>query len=145
MRVKCLDDKLIVYQKDATTSNLEELCRNIINKLKKYYNIDLKGFYNVNIFEDKDYGVVIEFILEDIDFYYDYSKVDLHIIKKEVTFLYQATDLLNLSSNYGYYYHNQYYIKVKDMELSDWDFGELVYQNTDEIITNGKIIKCKFA
>ena len=142
MKVDSIDNKIIIYLRDINSSDLEELCRDVINKLNDYYNIELKGFYDVIIYIDSKYGSVLEFILEDLDLYYDYSKVDLHIIKKDVNFLYQVDDILDLNIDKFYLYHNKYYIPLDNLTLRNIEFGRIIYQNTNQIIRNGSLM-CK--
>ncbi len=140
MRVDNIDEKLIVFLKGIIDDDLEHLCRKTINKLKKYYDIELKGFYNVNIFIDNNYGTILEFSLEDLDLYYDYSKVDLHIIKKEIIFLYQVDDILDFKAKSFYFYKDKYYIPLDSINLKETEFVKLIYNNTNEIINDGHLI-----
>ncbi len=141
MRVDSVDKKIIVYLKKADTSDVDSLCQNIIAKLKKYYDMTFSGFYEAFIYNDCHYGAVIEFIADDLDLYYDYSKVDLHIIKKDVTFLYQIDDILSLDVKPFYYYQGNYYIDIKQIDINNIEFGKLVYLNTDEILKDGCLIE----
>lgn len=141
MKVDNIDDKIIIYLRDMYSDDLEDLCQNIIEKLKKYYNIQLKGFYEVNMYVDKTYGTVLEFNLEELDLYYDYNDIDLHIIKKDGTFLYQVDDIFDINIDYFYLYNNNFYIPVLGQNNIDCEFGKLIYHHTKEIIDKG--IKCK--
>lgn len=143
MKVDNIDEKLIVYLRDIDSDDLELLCEDVISKLKDYYNIELRGFYDVYIYIDQAYGTIMEFILEELDLYYDYSKVDLHIINKQQTFLYEVNDILDLNVDTFYLYQNKYYIPLEHMALQDFEFGRVVYHDTNDILNSG--IKCKIS
>ncbi len=140
MRVDNIDDQIIVYLTNIINEDLEIICEQVINKLKKYYGIELKGFYEVTIYYDLNYGMVLVFNLEDLDLYYDYSKVDLHIIKKDSTFLLEIKDILDIATDEYYFYNDKYYLSIKDINVNNLEFGKLVY-DTEEILK--KAIVCK--
>ena len=49
--------------------NLEEYFKNLFKILNNYYNIEIKGYYDISIYEDNIYGFIIDIKREDMDFY----------------------------------------------------------------------------
>lgn len=141
MKIDYSHEKIIVYLLSNFDEDLEELCLNVINKLKKYFNIELKGFYDVNIYRDINYGTILEFVLEQSELYIDFTKVDLHISDfSSTSFLYEIEDILDVDVNKFYLYDNKYYISLDDLDIKNTEFGNLIYKDTDDIISKAKLI-----
>ncbi len=140
MRIEYCDNVLIVYLKIKNIDNFEDICRNVIKDIDKYFNIKLRGFYDVTIYADKNYGIVLEFNKEDINAYIDYDKVDIHVKKIDSTFLYEVHDVLNLNIKKFYLYNNRYYVKLNSINNSVIENIRLVYKDTYEVLKKGKII-----
>ena len=142
MKIEYLDNKIIIYTTDKNIDSLEEYFNNIIDELKNIYNINLKGFYHVNAFIDKEYGIVLELNLEDRDLYIDFSKIDLHIIKYDINFLFEIDDIFDIDVNNFILYNNKYYIDVNNISNDNIEFVKLIYKNTDTIRKKG-VLLCK--
>lgn len=140
MKVEYVDNKLIVYLRDIIIDDIEELCQDIIAKLERHFNIILKGFYDVNVYIDQRYGIVLEFIMEELDLYIDFSKVELHLIENNNSFLYEIFDILDVNVKKFYLYDGKYYITLDNVDNSNIEFGRIIYKNTEEIINKGKLI-----
>ena len=140
MKVEYVDNMLIIYLKDIIVDDIEDLCQDIIDKLELYFNIILKGFYDVNVYVDKRYGIVLEFIMEELDLYIDISKVELHFIDNINNFLYEIFDILDVNVKQFYLYNGKYYISLDNVDNSNIEFGRIIYKNTEEIINKGKLI-----
>lgn len=140
MKVEYVDNKLIVYLRDIIIDDIEELCQDIIDKLERHFNIVLKGFYDVNVYIDQRYGIVLEFIMEELDLYIDFSKVELHLIENNNSFLYEIFDILDVNVQKFYLYDGKYYITLDNVDNSNIEFGRIIYKNTEEIINKGKLI-----
>ncbi len=138
MKVECIDNDIIIYLKDISTDNYNELCIDIINKLNKYFNTYLKGFYTVNIYIDKSYGIVMEIKVDDNDLYLDYDTIDLHIITHNSIFLFEVDDILDLDIDKYYTYKDKYYIDIDN--IYNLEFIKVIYKGTKNIIKN---MKCK--
>ena len=155
MKLESKENILIIYLKkqlidtiDFTKKNeLEKYFKELFLKLKEYYNIKINGYYNINVYIDEFYGVVLELQKEELD-YYDYfdNQVDMHILTEEVQFLYLIEDYfiineLNISKLY--YYKDKYYI-LPNIN-TDYNYllenSEVIYKNTKEIIKFGRVIK----
>ena len=141
MKVNIIDDNNIIvflnkfYIQNIDFSNRENIeknFRNIFLKLKYVYGLDIKGYYNIDIYMDELYGAVLEIEHEDIE-YFDYfdSKVDMRInVISDYTFLYKINDILGidketLKKTIVYFFRNQYYLKLKD-EFNNYELGNIL-------------------
>ena len=140
MKVEYVYNKLIVYFREIINDDFEEFCQNIIDRLECNFNIVLKGFYDVNIYIDQRYGIVLEFIMEELDLYIDFSKVELHLIENNTKFLYEIFDILDVNVEKFYLYDGKYYINLDNVDNSNVEFGRVIYKDTEEIINKGKLI-----
>ncbi len=134
-----------LYLKDINLNKkevIEKFLNELTNKLKFYYDITLKGFINVWLYLDKNYGLVIKIEKEELE-YFDYSEaLDMNIKVKEVSFLYELKEVLNktfLNKFIIYKYRDNFYLKPKQ-KLSDIDMGillentKIIYKNVDRIL-----------
>ena len=142
MGIECIDDVIIVYL-NYIDSDIDELCHKVVNILNNHYNLNVKGYYRTDVYVDSNYGIVIEYILEDRNLYIDFSKIDLYIRKIETTFLFKIDDILDIDISNFIIYNGNYYIYSVDISNKNIDFGKLVYKNTEQIINNG-INMCKY-
>ena len=141
MKVNIIDDNNIIvflnkfYIKNIdfnNRENIEKNFRNIFLKLKHVYGLDIKGYYNIDIYMDEIYGAVIEVEHEDIE-YFDYfdNKVDMRVnVISDYTFLYKINDILRIDKEILkkviiYFFRNQYYLKLKD-EFNNYELGNIL-------------------
>lgn len=156
MKVEFVDDNIIVFLNKYITKNLdykdkivlEKELKNIFDKLNNFYNVKIKGYYDIHIYIDDNYGAILELIENEMDFLeYDDNLIDMRIIVTNVEFLYRIEDVINLDKEYNIYlYKDNMYLEILD-EVDDIEEGcilensEVVYKNIDEIKKYGKILK----
>ena len=153
------DNNLIIYinkmyLKDIDFNNnleLEKYFKNILSKLNYYYNITVNGYYELDIYTDPLYGIIIELEKLENDYfdYYD-DEVELHIVIHNTNFLYELEDYFfnfKIKNKLDYYlYKNHIFVKIK-MKLNEYEFGNLLeysninYKDNENIIKYGKLIK----
>ncbi len=136
---------------------LEDYFRALFLKLEERYGIDQSGFYQIYVYKDIYYGVVLEIEEEEIP-YLDYldNEVEMNIhIPKETIFMYQLEDILaldldTLKASDLYFYQNKFYIELKK-EISKknyfqlLEYGELIYgDKTKKIQKLGKLFHSIF-
>ena len=139
MKIKYDNDNIVIYLKGILLKDINALAYDISDKIKKYYNIDLKGFYKVNIYVDNLYGVVLEYIDEARDLYF--NRLELNINKINTKFLYEVEDIFYFKINNIYLYNNKYYI---DNYLENMEISNIVYKNTKNIKERAKKVSfCK--
>ncbi len=87
------EDSFILFFNDLNDINLDnyEEFKKIFLKLKKYYNLNISGFYNVIVYTDK-YSRKILKIDKDNDLDLFYKQVDMNIVIKNENFLYKIND-----------------------------------------------------
>ena len=146
------EDSFILFFSNLNNINLdnyEEEFKKIFLSLKKYYNININGFYNIIVYINNYYGIILKVEKDnDLDVYY--KQVDMHIIiEKDYTFLYKIEDyyfINNLNLFNIYYYNNEFYLEIKE-KIEDKDMynlienSEIIFENIDVIKNKGKMIK----
>ena len=101
MKIETDQSKIIIYlsffDKNEEFDCSEENFKELFLKLKKYYKLDLKGYYKINVYQDKKYGIVLDIVKEDIE-YIDYfnSQVEMKIIFYEEDFLYLLNNVYDI-------------------------------------------------
>lgn len=138
MKTVIKDDKIIVFLNKEKTQNidfndedkLEEYFKTIFSILNKKYNIELNGYYNVDIYKDNNYGIILEIENEQLDYYNYFNQIDMKInISKDNTFLYEIKyeflDNIFLKNTICYKYLDKIYLKVQD-NIDDITFAKLL-------------------
>ncbi|MBR3199527.1 MAG: hypothetical protein IKG27_05905 [Bacilli bacterium] len=121
-------------KKDFTENKIEELIKEII----KNYNINLKGYYNVKIYKDEKYGIIINISKEELE-YLDYfnNEVNLNIEMCKDSFLYKIYDLYSIKNILKKLrirkYNDSFYIEPKD--ITNVEFG-IILENSIIIYGN---------
>ena len=150
MKVDIIDENhLVIYLRKNKVSNInfkdelkiEETLKDLFVRLNNYYDIKIKGYYNVDIYVDKYYGVVFDIGKEELE-YYDYydNQVDMKIIVKKIPFVYQVEDYFNIKLNKFDVYKNcnNIYLlpkkKLTDMEMANLIENAIIIYKSDDII-----------
>ena len=138
MHIDIVDDlNMIIYlQNDriknidfSDKSDLQDYFKDLFVKLKNNYNININGYYYINVYKDKYYGCILEMKKEELDYmeYLD-GQVDMNIvIDTNDTFLYEMNDYFNIDKSLinsvnVYKYNN---IKMgKLLEFSNIIYGD---------------------
>ncbi len=151
MKVEGDSDNLVIYIKHKTNQDklfsdkelLEEYFRSLIYRLKDYYDLDVAGFYDIDVYVDPFYGFVLQLSREDFDYYLSYSQVEMQIEVHPTKFLYQIEDYhdFNLKQFNLYQSNGNFYLEQKE-KLSQLDKLNLCensiikYLDTDKIINH---------
>lgn len=154
MKIDKIDDNQLViylqinkiYDIDFKDSNkLEKFLRKLFLRLNDYYNIKIKGYYNVDVYRDKIYGIVLAINKEDLE-YYDFldNQVDMRIILHQVKFLYEVDDIfdIEIKNYYIYKYLNNIYLmpknKLNKKELAKLLEKSVIVYDSEELIKNSR-------
>ncbi len=161
VKIEALSEKkIILFLIDKNSfdfknmKSLEEEFRKLFLKLKYYHDIHIQGFYNVKVYLDKNFGLVLEIDGEDLD-YLDYldGEIDMRIELIEEEFLYEVKDILNVPKYLRnkmdiYSLEDKYYMKVKE-ELNNIDlsclleYATCIYHNQNPFLLKNKYkIEC---
>ena len=75
-------------------SDIEKYLKKLFKILNNKYNIAVEGFYNITVYIDKYYGIVLHLEKEELD-YYEYYKnqVDMRLITVHTDFMYEVDDI----------------------------------------------------
>lgn len=151
--MKCVfgNDYIIVYIQNSNINeecleDLETYFKEIFSKIREIYQINMNGFYFVNVYIDSIYGVILEIEEEKLEYieYYD-DAVDMKISLHREEFLYKIKDISkveNINNIDIYSYNNEWYIKIKNNKClyQILEFTEIIYKDTKKIIKYGKKI-----
>lgn len=139
MKIERLEDgyKLFiqnVYFKDINWNDKEiviERIKEIINKIKKRYNLKIKGLYRVKVYPSK-VGVFLYILLLDEE---NYSGLDLDlrivIIFNKNIYLKIDDSSFIIDNNLPYMYKDSYYINIDDIDVIDKyiEYGSIVLED----------------
>ena len=137
MKIDYFSDTYIIYLNKYNTINidfsntkvLESDLKDLLLRLKRYYHIDIKGYYNITVYIDDFYGAILK-IEEDND-YYDYFDDSIAIRMKKINtnFLYEIDDLSYIKDYVDKFdisnCNNKVYLRIMD-KLSDKEYLELL-------------------
>lgn len=136
MKVEMLSNTIIVYlldnKKYNEESDIKKILIDVFDNLEKYYNITFTSDYNLELYINRYYGMILE-IKENEDFIYD-DIVNLKLnILRDTLFLYEVDDPLEYINYEIYYYNDKFYVNAKRedinlMENSNLVYGDIVYK-----------------
>lgn len=157
MKIDIIDEnELVIYLKKDNIDNIdlkdeikiEDTLKKLFIRLNDYYDIKIEGYYDVDVYIDKFYGVILDLKKEDLE-YYDYfdNQVDMRIAINKTSFLYKVEDYFNVDlKKYDVYkYLDNIYLlpkkKINSIELAKLMENSIVIYDGDEIIKKGIKIK----
>lgn len=132
--------------------DLEDYFKKLFLKLKRHYDINVSGYYNIEVYIDDNYGLIMKLNKEEIE-YYDYfdNQIDMRISIKNNKFLYSVMDpfIMNdiLHHNIDVYlYKDRYYIDLMDsvdekIMMKVIEFSDILFDDEVDIVRNSKLIK----
>ena len=126
-----MKDKIIL-----SSSCLHNYFKNLFQKLKKDYQIDISGYYSITLYQDNIYGIIMDIKKEFSDYFdcFD-NQVDMKIdINKEYPVLYKLGRHSSLDNNVFsylnlYVYKNEIYGKPKKT-INQYLLGNLIENST---------------
>ena len=131
-----LSDKIIVYlldnKKYNEDSDIKKMLIKVFDNLEKYYDITFTSDYNLDLYINRYYGMILE-IKENEDFIYD-DIVNLKLnVLRDTLFLYEVDDPLEYINYEIYYYNDKFYVNAKRedinlIENSNLVYGDIVYK-----------------
>ena len=136
MKVEMLSDKIIVYlldnKKYNEDSDIKKMLIKVFDNLEKYYDITFTSDYNLDLYINRYYGMILE-ITENEDLIYD-DIVNLKLnVLRDTLFLYEVDDPLEYINYEIYYYNDKFYVNAKRedinlIENSNLVYGDIVYK-----------------
>lgn len=124
---------------------VEEYFKKVFINLKNNYHLDIYGYYNIRVYANKQYGIIIDvFKLSNDYFKMPGNKVDMKImIDSDNKFLYEIVDYFLIESYKNcirniYYKDEKYYLELNDnvdevfylylIEHSNIIFNDVAYE-----------------
>lgn len=131
---------------------LEDYFKELFLKLEDCYEIEMNGFYQIDIYMDSNYGTVVKIEGDDIPYldYFDHSvEMSIHV-NKDHGFLYQVEDVLDLPSEVlekssFYRYQNDFFLQIdSSVSRSSYirllEYSSLVYgEEARKVMNFGKL------
>lgn len=152
LKIDIRDNNLIVFLNKRSIDGidfhdkheLERYFRNLFLVFKDIYNLDVFGSYDINVYIDVHYGVVLEIINVD-DSYFDYCDIiDMNIcISKYKSFLYKLSGVVSDIDCTVYSYKGDLYYELNSIDFLRLGLlienSEIIYGETAHLIKkNGK-------
>lgn len=132
MKVEYYIDKIVIYVIDRKVSddidNIKDLLFDVFNNLVDNYDIDIKNNYNINIYINNAYGVIVEMIKLEEDNINNINSLGLNILFDKL-FLYEMDDPLDYIGGEIYYYDNKYYLNTTKVDAKLIENSKLIYDN----------------
>lgn len=131
MKVESIQNKIIVYLFDEkyNIKNIKNTLENVFNNLNKYYDIKFNNSYNLELYINKNYGMILE-IEENKNEFNEDDVVNIKLnVLRDTLFLYEIDEPLNYLNNEMYYYEDKFYINIKDRNINVFEDSNIVYGN----------------
>lgn len=136
MKIEKKDNNLVVFlnhklapQNIKNKIELEKNFQKIFNKLNDIYSLELNGSYEIDLYENKEYGIILEIKKEELEYFDYYDGIDMHInISKYNDIIYKTNNIMKDTNIYEY--KGEIYIEPINI-----DFNKL-----GQIIENSEII-----
>ena len=93
--------------------NKEENFRNLLDRLKDIYNLDLYGYYRVIVYINDNYGIIVELYKEDDEYIKIFGEsLDLKILfKPESKILYELNSFRKYNiGKYNIYFYSLFFL-----------------------------------
>lgn len=132
------NEKIIVYLKKTAIDNfdltdeekLEQYFKDLFLSLKKRYDLEVNGYYNIDVYADKYYGMILEIENMDADYYRYFSGIDMKInVLKDSSFLYEidfeCLEKIDLRKFICYQENDKIYLQIKDV-VDDIALGSIL-------------------
>lgn len=135
MKVENYIDKTVVYLIDEKEYNKDDIKKTLVkvfNELNKYYDYEFSDSYRLILYQNKNYGMILEIYNNDEKTDEDIVNLKLNILK-DTLFLYEIEDALDFIDSEMYYYDGRFYISTdridfKLLENSTIIYGDEVYK-----------------
>ena len=111
---------VFIYNKKYLDDKIDNIIDIVFKNLKYYYDIEFKESYDIKLYLNKYYGIILE-IKEN-----DNSFKSINILK-DVLFLYEVEDPLDYLDNEIYYYEDKFYINLKEDNIKIFENSDIIY------------------
>lgn len=149
MKIEFIDDKIILYLKEfffkeKDNNKIIDEMKEIFIKLIKYHSIKMQGYYDVEVFENKKYGTILEIIPEDkLLFHPDLIDIKVKFYKNTCIYL-RSRDYFAFKNYKNIYYDKDYYyidINEVDNILPVIEFVDILYKEKENYLRKKNFLK----
>ncbi len=145
------DNDIVLYIKKELINfnyykkeNIENYIKELIIKIKKIYHKKISGSYIVNIYQNKNYGLIIELKKQN------YIELFPDLIDLKLNIFYDSNILLELQDYYLiskykkiYYKDDNFYINIDELTKKDQlylsEFCNYIYGDNEKVIKSNLI------
>ena len=143
MKFEIIDDcKIVVYYSlilddlnTYDTNDIKTFIKYLVVKLRNTYNLDLHGYYHLDVYINKI--IILEFVL--IDEYED--EIDLNIkihFNSDIMVKFDDYFLIDCKK---YFYNDNYYASISDIDLTKCiEFVDFIYKDEAKKVKNNGIL-----
>lgn len=133
------NNKLILFlYKELITCNLknqqalEKYLKEQVINIKKIYKVKIEGCYDVYLYYNRKYGLIIEFIkISSLEYFPDLIDLNIKLIYDSKMFLEVDDYFLIKKYKEVYYFNDKYYLNVDNLLNLDSvilsDFSKIIY------------------
>ena len=111
---------VFIYNSKYLNNKIDNIIDIVLENLKSYYNIDLKESYDIKLYLNKYYGIILEIKEND-------NNIKSINILKNVLFLYEVEDPLDYLDNEIYYYDDDFYVNLKKDNIKIFENSNIIY------------------
>lgn len=132
MKIEYYSDKIVTYlinrHVKLEVEDIKQLLYDVLNNLIENYNIDIRNNYDINIYINDLYGIVVELIKINSDSHDDFNSIGLNIVDEKL-FLYEIDDPLDYIDNEIYYYDDKFYLNIKNIDINLFENVKIIYDD----------------
>ncbi len=127
--------------------NVEQEFKNLFIKLKNIYNLELNGYYEVTVYVNDVYGIIIEMEKDDDEYIKIFGDtLDMKITFKfdcEIFYKIENIDFIKFNNYNLYYCNNELFLSLKNnLKLSYKDYLYLLENSS--IVYGNQLKKLKY-
>ena len=132
MKIEYYSDKIVTYlinrHVKLEVEDIKQLLYDVLNNLIENYNIDIRNNYDINIYINDLYGIVVELVKINSDSHDDFNSIGLNIVDEKL-FLYEIDDPLDYIDNEIYYYDDKFYLNIKNIDINLFENVKIIYDD----------------
>ena len=114
--------------------NVEKEFKKLFLKIKNIYNINMCGYYEVVVYENALYGIIIELEKDDDEYVKIFGDtLDMKIVFKfdsDIYYELEEFDKYDFNKYHLYYYNDKFYIELKDKNINYREYLRLLENST---------------
>lgn len=132
MKIEYYSDKIVTYLINRhiklEVEDIKQLLYDVLNNLIENYNVDIRNNYDINIYINDLYGIVVELVKINSDSHDDFNSIGLNIVDEKL-FLYEIDDPLDYIGNEIYYYDDKFYLNIKNIDINLFENVKIIYDD----------------